>query len=64
EEDVAYDVVVQDEDGSRYSSGAFVGVGGNTLTCNMTSAVLREDASKFVVRDPSGQVVVQADLRA
>jgi len=60
----AYDVVVTDERGRRYDSGAFVGVGSTEMTCALSAAVLREDAVRFAVRDDGGAVVARADLRA
>lgn len=58
----AYDVVVIDTAGREHTSGAFVGVGADPLTCKMTSAVVRADASAFEVRDSRGHVVIKASL--
>lgn len=58
----AYDVSVTDNRGRTYSSGAFVGVGDDTITCEMSSAVLRADAVGFEVVDASGRQVLSADL--
>ena len=60
----AYDVVVTDERGRRYDSGAFVGVGGTEMTCALSAAVLRADAERFTVLDADGTVVARADLQA
>ena len=60
--DASYEVVVTDRRGRTYDAGAFVGVGETTLTCKMSSAVLREDAVSFAVMDDDGEVVLRADL--
>lgn len=59
-----YQVMVRDETGQRYDSGAFVGVGANQMTCELSAAVLRADAVAFTVRDEGGRIVARADLRA
>lgn len=62
EADASYNVVVIDQRGRSFDSGAFVGVGDNTLTCKMNSAVLRDQAVSLAVTDVEGTVVVRADL--
>lgn len=58
----SYDVSVTDASGRTYSSGAFVGVGPDRITCEMNSAVLRADAVGFEVVDRDGEPVLTADL--
>lgn len=55
-----YRVVIVGTDGRRHPAGAFVGVGGREMVCNLNSAVLRPDASGFEVRDRRGVVVVSS----
>ena len=57
-----YDVVVVTADGQRRSAGAFVGVGAETMNCNLNSDVLRPDAVGFQVLDDSGQRVLVGEL--
>lgn len=47
-------------DGRRYPAGEFVGTGDRPMLCNLSSAVLREDATGFVVRDTRGRVVARS----
>jgi hypothetical protein len=47
-------------DGKRYPAGAFVGVGAKEMHCNLSSAVLRPDATGFEIRDRRGDVVVSS----
>lgn len=49
-------------DGSLLPAGEFIGIGDKTLTCNMQSALLRDDTTGFVVTDEDGQTVLTADL--
>lgn len=53
-------VEVLGADGRRYPAGEFVGTGDRPMTCNLSSAVLREDATGFVVRDTRGRVVARS----
>lgn len=48
--------------GREYPAGEFVGVTGVEIHCNMTSAVLRDDASSFTVWDNDGRPVLRARL--
>ncbi len=59
----AYAVHVIDDQGRDFAAGEFFGVD-RTITCNMTSAVLLADASRFEVLDPQGSVVVAGTLPA
>lgn len=49
-------------DGRMVPAGEFLGTGSKTLTCNMQSALLREDATGFVVFDDAGVEVLTAAL--
>ena len=48
------------DDGRRYPAGEFVGTGDRPMLCNLSSAVLREDATGFEVRDHRGRVVARS----
>lgn len=58
-----YEVAVLDEGGAETSAGAFLGTDG-TILCNLNSAVLREDATGFVVRDETGAQVLTSEFPA
>lgn len=51
-------------DGALLPAGEFLGTGAKTLKCNMQSALLRSDATGFVVTDQDGQTVLTAELPA
>ncbi len=59
-----YSAWVVDRTGGRTQAGTFVGVGPKTLTCNLQSALLRRDATEFLVVDTRGRVVLDATLPA
>jgi len=59
---VRYVGVVRDAAGREFPAGAFIGVTGTTVLCNMTTSVLRADAVSFVVRAPDGQTVLRSQL--
>lgn len=48
--------------GERYPAGEFVGTGTREMVCNLNSALLRDDASGFVVRDSEGTVVLRSQF--
>ena len=50
--------------GALLPAGEFLGTGARTLKCNMQSALLRADATGFVVMDRDGQTVLSAELPA
>jgi anti-sigma factor RsiW len=50
----AYRVEVLRRDGTASPAGEFVGTGQRRMVCRLNSAVLRADASGFVVRDAAG----------
>lgn len=58
-----YRVVVTGDDGRRYHAGAFVGVSGRPVVCNMNSGVLLARAASFAVLDDD-RPVVWGDLPA
>lgn len=47
-------------DGTTSTAGAFIGVGDASMDCNLNSAVLRDDAEGFRVRDADGTIVVSS----
>lgn len=57
-----YRAAFRAEDGRLLPAGEFIGIGDKTLTCNMQSALLRNDTAGFVVTDEEGQTVLLADL--
>lgn len=57
-----YQVMVADRAGTQISAGAFVGTGSTEMTCNLTSYVLRDEATGFSVVDSSGAVVLASSL--
>ncbi|MBD8868389.1 zf-HC2 domain-containing protein [Nocardioides donggukensis] len=64
-EGVVYRAAVRSADGTTTPAGEFVGAGtGVSVTCNMQSALLRDETVRFVVRDEAGERVLTADLPA
>lgn len=57
-----YSAWVVDRTGGRTQAGTFVGVGAQALKCNMQSALLRRDATEFLVLDTRGRTVLDATL--
>ena len=55
-----YRVAVLSTDGTRHPAGEFVGTGDRPMLCNLSSAVLRDRAAGFEVRDHRGRVVVKS----
>lgn len=64
DEGARYRVSVVTADGTSYSAGEFVGTGDQPMTCNLNSAVLRDEAVAFEVQDNQGKVVVQSSFPA
>lgn len=58
----SYRLVVVGDDGRRYDAGGFVGVAGATITCDMSSPVLLDDARSFRVVDASGDEVISGPI--
>lgn len=48
--------------GREYPAGEFLGVAGVEIDCNMSTSVLREDATGFTVWDSDGRPVLRAQL--
>lgn len=59
-----YRAAFRSADGTLLPAGEFLGTGAKTLKCNMQSALLRSDASGFVVMDQDGKTVLSAELPA
>ena len=57
-----YRAAFRARDGRMVPAGEFLGTGDRTLTCNMQSALLRADATRFVVVDDAGTEVLTATL--
>jgi len=58
----AYRAVVLGRDGRSTPAGEFLGTGDQTLKCNLQAALLRRDASSFVIMDQRGLPVLTAGL--
>ena len=61
EDGESYTTTVQTE-GREYPAGAFIGVTGVEIQCNMNASVLRDEATGFTVWDSEGQPVLSARL--
>lgn len=59
-----YRAVAVDRDGRGLPAGEFLGVSDRPVVCNMQAALLRTDASAFLVLDEAGRTVARADLPA
>lgn len=57
-----YRAAVRTDDGALVPAGEFLGVGDRSLTCNLQAALLRPDATGFVVRDADGDTVLETAL--
>ncbi len=57
-----YRAAFRAQDGRMVPAGEFLGTGAKTLKCNMQSALLRDDATGFVVVDDAGVEVLTASL--
>lgn len=57
-----YVVDVVDSDGTMSTAGAFIGIGDGSMDCNLNSAVLRDDAAGFEVRDAAGNLIVSSSF--
>lgn len=58
----AYRVRFEDRAGTAVPAGTFIGTGDRLLTCRMNAALLREDATAFVVEDDQGRTVIRGEL--
>ncbi len=57
-----YDVTLTSADGEQVSSGTFVVTEEGPITCELTAALLRENATRLQVLADGGELVLQADL--
>lgn len=57
-----FEAFVVAEDGSTVPAGTFVGVGENTMNCNLQSFVLLDQAASFEIRDDQDQLVMSGDF--
>lgn len=57
-----YRAAVRTGDGRLVPAGEFLGVGDRALTCNLQAALLRPDATGFVITDAAGAEVLQTEL--
>ncbi len=48
--------------GELVMAGAFIGTGAKPMTCNLQSALFRDEASQVVILDQAGDVVLTASL--
>lgn len=58
----AYRAIVVGRNGRSMPAGEFLGTGDQILKCNLQAALLRRDASRFVIMDASGLPVLTAGL--
>jgi len=59
-----YRAVAVDRAGRQLPAGEFLGVADRPVVCNMQAALLRPDATAFLVLDARGRTVAEADLPA
>ena len=57
-----YRAAVRTDDGRLVPAGEFLGVGDRALTCNLQAALLRPDATGFVITDAAGAEVLRTEL--
>lgn len=57
-----FEAYVVEDDGQEVSAGTFVGVGENTMNCNLQSFVTVDRARGFEIRDNDGNVVMTGDF--
>ncbi|MBA3252157.1 MAG: zf-HC2 domain-containing protein [Geodermatophilaceae bacterium] len=57
-----FEAFVVAEDGAVVPAGTFVGVGENTMNCNLQSFVLLAEAAGFEIRDDQDQLVMSGDF--
>lgn len=58
----AYEVNVVDDGGERVSAGEFLGTGDAPIVCNLNSSVRRDNAARFEVIGPDGDVVLATSV--
>lgn len=59
-----YSVRFVARDGTEVGAGTFIGVSDRPIVCDMNAALLRADATAFVITDTGGETVLHADLPA
>ena len=62
EEGAVYRAAFRDGTGRLTPAGQFLGTGGDDMTCNLQSALLRADVTAVVVRDEAGRTVISGAL--
>ena len=55
-----YSVRLVDGDGKTVGAGSFLGAAGRKITCNVTAALPRGEASSVLVRSATGRIVLRA----
>jgi hypothetical protein len=59
-----YRAVAVDRDGRQLPAGEFLGVADRPAECDLQAALLRQDASAFLLLDSAGGTVASAELPA
>ena len=62
EQGAAYQAAFRSDTGEMTPAGEFLGTGANPMTCNLQSAILRDDVTSVVITDAAGRVVLTSDL--
>ena len=62
EQGAAYQAAFRSDTGEMTPAGEFLGTGSNPMTCNLQSAILRDDVTSVVITDAAGRVVLTSDL--
>ncbi len=57
-----YRAVVIDATGAARPAGEFIGIGDDSMLCNLNSSVLRGDATGFEITDDAGEVVLTSSF--
>lgn len=57
-----FEAYVVGEDGQAVPAGTFVGVGANTMNCNLQSFLMVDDALGFEIRDDADNLVLSGDF--
>lgn len=58
----AYQAAFRSETGEMTPAGEFLGTGADPMTCNLQSAILRDDVTSVVITDATGRVVLTSPL--
>lgn len=62
EQGAAYQAAFRSDTGAMTPAGEFLGTGPNPMTCNLQSAILRDDVTSVVITDAADRVVLTSDL--